>query len=94
MREERVVELAEFLQAELCDVGTVPGQCGHALEIESGALVEQETLERRVRLEEGNPGWHANEERSEEFEACERGKRRGPRIENRIIKVTTVVDPE
>ena len=60
VREERVVELADFLQAEFCDVGTVPGQCGHALEIESGALVDQKTLESTVRLEEGNPGGHAN----------------------------------
>ena len=60
MREERVVELADFLKAELCDVGTVRGQCGHALEIESGALVDQESLECTVRLEEGNPGWYTN----------------------------------
>jgi hypothetical protein len=60
VREERDVELADFLQAELSDAGTVPGQCGHALEIKSGALVDQETLEFAVRLEERNPGGHAD----------------------------------
>lgn len=60
MREERVIEPADFLKAELCDVGTVSGQCGNALEIESGALVDQECLECSVRLEEGNPAWYAN----------------------------------
>ena len=55
-----MVELADFLNAELCDVGTVHGQCRHVLEIELGALVGQETLEHIVRLEEGNSGRHAN----------------------------------
>jgi hypothetical protein len=47
-----------------------------------------------MRLEEGNPAWHADKERSKELEACKRGKGHGPGIEDCVVKVTAEINTE
>ena len=90
--EESVVDFADFFQAQVFDSWTMFHKGCDAVNIETGALGDEEPFEIRVCREELLPRRRTDKERSQKLDTLENIERGTEHVECSVIKVTTEIE--